>query len=265
MTQTADPDFVSLLLIFGLAPGASLDEVKERKHFKTRVTHPDVVPADLRDKANEELAKMNAAWDELNAWFTAHPEETNTPKQVSEAASAEERPPGEAPKDRRQSEDECPDFEDWVKNQGNAWGVDVSLDIEQLERQRRQKLAVSARRDLVVKAKFAVGILLAIAFVSTCFGGINQPARDAWLENWKQQAEYAVRHGDGTAYFNPQATAAKYKLMADEQKRKWAEEDANRRPGQLLVIAAIAAFLAVQFHAPLKKKTENWIESAPAE
>lgn len=257
MAQTiVEPDFTSLLLVFGLAPGASFEEIKERKLFKTRVTHPDVVPADLRDEANRELAKINAAWDELKAWFAAHPDATHTPKPESQESAADDE-------SQEANADDCVDFEDWVKNQGKAWGVDVSLDIEQLELQRRKKLEVSARRDLVVKTKFAVGIVLAIVFVSTCFGAKNQAGRDAWLENWRQQAEYAVRYGDGSAFHDPVGIAARYKKMAEDQRRKWAEEDAKRLPEQLVVLAAMAAFVAVQFHPALKKKTEEWIESAP--
>lgn len=251
-------DFTALLLIFGLAPGASLEEIKQRKQFKTRVTHPDVVPHDLREQANEELAKMNAAWDEINAWFAEHPEETRTPQPAGEEKPSEAAPP-------QMDDADCPDFEQWMKNQGNAWGVDVSLDIEQLERQRRQKLAIASRRDLVIKAKFAAGIVLALAFWCTCFAAKNQSARDTWLENWRQQAQYAVRYGDGAGSFNPAEIARKYNEMAAEQRRKWEEEDSKRLPSELLILAGVGAFLAIQFHPALRQRTETWIDAAPAE
>lgn len=256
MTQAVAPDFRSLLLVFGLAPGATLDEIKARKQFKTRVTHPDIVAPELRDQATEEVARLNAAWDEIKAWFEEHPEETATPHDAP-PQDAEPDNPSEAGND-----DGFPDFEDWVENQGKTWGADVSLDIEQLEKQRRRKLAVAARRDLFVKAKFAVAIVLTIGVFSVCFNAKNQSARDAWLQTWRQQAEYAVRHGEGTAYVTPQLTAEKFNRMAQEQKRKWEEEDAQRLPGQLAIIAGIALLAAVQFHPKLQNKTELWIESA---
>jgi hypothetical protein len=76
------------LRVFGLKLGATLDEIKKRKAFMTKVMHEDVVAPQLKDQAHEEMIRINAAWEVINAWFTANPDAKATPINESPKASA---------------------------------------------------------------------------------------------------------------------------------------------------------------------------------
>ena len=60
------------LRVFGLKLGATLEEIKKRKGFMTKVMHEDIVAPQLKDQAHEEMIRINAAWEVINAWFKAN-------------------------------------------------------------------------------------------------------------------------------------------------------------------------------------------------
>ena len=142
------------LRVFGLKLGATLDEIKKRKAFMTKVMHEDVVAPQLKDQAREEMIRINAAWEVINAWFKANPDAKATPINESPKASA-----GQQNQDPGADDDE--DWEQFEKNKARQWsGEGVSL--AELDRKRSRDMLVTARRNLIIKLKVAGGVLLAL-------------------------------------------------------------------------------------------------------
>ena len=143
------------LRVFNLKPGATLEEIKKRKSFMTRVMHEDVVAPQLKDQAREEMIRINAAWEVINAWFHANPGAKATPKNESATATAGQA--GQAPG----AHDDEEDWEQFEKNKAKHWsGEGVSL--AELDRKRRYDMIVTSRRNLIIKLKVAGGVILAI-------------------------------------------------------------------------------------------------------
>ena len=142
------------LRVFGLKLGATLDEIKKRKAFMTKVMHEDVVAPQLKDQAREEMIRINAAWEVINAWFKANPDAQATPINESPKASAGQQ--NQAP-----GVDDDEDWEQFEKNKARQWsGEGVSL--SELDRKRSRDMLVTARRNLIIKLKVAGGVLLAL-------------------------------------------------------------------------------------------------------
>ena len=141
------------LRVFGLKLGVTLDEIKKRKAFMTKVMHEDVVAPQLKDQAREEMIRINAAWEVINAWFKANPDAKATPINESPKASAGQQ--NQAP-----GADDDEDWEQFEKNKARQWsGEGVSL--AELDRKRSRDMLVTARRNLIIKLKVAGGVLLA--------------------------------------------------------------------------------------------------------
>jgi len=142
------------LRVFGLKLGATRDEIKKRKAFMTKVMHEDVVAPQLKDQAREEMIRINAAWEVINAWFKANPDAKATPINESPKASAGQQ--NQAP-----GADDDEDWEQFEKNKARQWsGEGVSL--AELDRKRSRDMLVTARRNLIIKLKVAGGVLLAL-------------------------------------------------------------------------------------------------------
>lgn len=148
------------LRVFGLAPGASLDEIKKRKSFMAKVMHEDVVAENMKDQAREEMIRINLAWEQLNAWFKANPEAKETPKNEKKQTSSG----GQA---STSSDDDDEDWEAWERRKKAQWkGEGVTL--EQLDLQRRTELAKKSRRGLVANCKIYAGVGLGLWFFLLC-------------------------------------------------------------------------------------------------
>jgi hypothetical protein len=139
---------------FGLRPGATLEEIKKRKSFLTRVMHEDVVAPQLKDQAREEMIRINAAWEVINAWFKANPDAKATPKNEGARATT-----GQQSQSPETGDDE--DWETFEKNRARHWSGE-SISLAELDRKRRYDMIVTSRRNLIIKLKVAGGVLLAL-------------------------------------------------------------------------------------------------------
>lgn len=157
------------LRVFGLAPGASLEEIKKRKAFLAKVMHEDVVSEKMKPQAREEMIRINLAWEQVNAWFKANPGATETPKAEKTSDSASKK--AESVDD----EDDDEDWESWERRKKAKWKGD-GITLEQLDIQRRHDLRKKSRRGLVANCKLYVGVALGIWFFLLCIasaGGLS--------------------------------------------------------------------------------------------
>lgn len=72
--------------ILGLKPGASIEEIKQARKELALMLHPDKFSDNLalKSRANEQLKKINQAYEELIKSFSSKNYHTNTPKQENE-------------------------------------------------------------------------------------------------------------------------------------------------------------------------------------
>lgn len=153
------------LRVFGLAPGASLEEIKKRKAFMTKVMHEDVVAENMKEQAREEMIRINLAWEQINTWFKANPDAKETPKSEKKQASSDK---SSAAADSEDDED----WENWERRKKAQWkGEGVTL--EQLDLQRRKELAKKSRRGLVSNCKIYVGVGLGLWFFLLCIASVG--------------------------------------------------------------------------------------------
>ena len=155
------------LSAFRLKLGATLQQIKKRKGFLTKITHEDVVAGDLKEQAREEMIQINAAWEVIDAWFKANPGQTATPTEDATPGSAKSESKtstGDASGNDPDFDDEDPeDWNNWKSNVQNRWTGQTSS-LEQLDEKRRRDLIINARREFVMKVKVGVGVAIAIGF-----------------------------------------------------------------------------------------------------
>jgi hypothetical protein len=191
------------LRVFGLAPGASLEEIKKRKAFLAKVMHEDVVSEKMKPQAREEMIRINLAWERINAWFKANPDKTETPKSEKKTAD-----PGASSSPENEDDE---DWEAWERRKKSQWKGE-GITLEQLDLQRRKELSKKSRRGLVANCKIYVGLglgawffLLCLAAAGgasfflpqiLCLGSIGvylvclfHPKAKAMLDEWVEKAE----------------------------------------------------------------------------
>lgn len=107
-------DYDAYYQILRLPVGSGLSEVESAWKHWAPLFHPDnFAPGALRDRAQNELAQLNNARDELRKWWGANAQ----PPPTSKAAAQTAPPPTPAPNEKTWQEKA---YEDWKKEQAAA-------------------------------------------------------------------------------------------------------------------------------------------------
>lgn len=169
------------LRVFSLPLGVSLAQVKERWSFMVQVSHPDIVPGKLKDKASEEMIRINNAWEGVNTWFKANPDTKTTPLKESSSTSSSDSENNNTQQSNTTGGADDDDWEAFERNQRARWTAQDGVSMAELDLSRRRNMIISERRNLIFKGRIGIGVMLFLGGFIFTGPGASSGTFDCWF------------------------------------------------------------------------------------
>lgn len=249
-------EFEANLSLLGLAPGATLEQVKEAFKHSLKVFHPDQQPQGSPSQkwASERLLVIKDAYQKLIDFYKENPS--------GEPAG------GWSAKKTAESHGDSMDWQQWETEQKGTFADEVRAWEERQRERETVKLDEHGkirRGKALVYSKYAIAAILACLWMGKCTNNQWENASRAQeAADWKARWEYQLQT-QGTAFgsyaIDPRVLEGQAKDEAERLKQKWSQEDFDRNTGLVLlwVLTGGGAWLA--FASRPKAVFGKWVDT----
>lgn len=248
--------FEAHLNLLGLAPGVTLEQVKEAYKNSLQVFHPDKQPQGSPSQkwATERLLVIKDAYEKLQEFFKQYP--------------SGEPDGGWTGQKSEGSQGDSLDWQQWEAEQKGTFAEEVAAwEARQTEREttKLDEHGKCRRGKALVFTKYAVAAILACLWLGKCTNNQWENASRAQeAADWKARWEYQLQTqgtASGPYAIDPRVLEGQAKEEAERLKQKWTQEDFERNSGLVLlwILTGGGAWLA--FAARPKAVFGNWVET----
>lgn len=256
--------FKNYLNLLGLAPGATLEQVKEAYKLSLQVFHPDKHPAGSASQkwASERLLVIKDAYEKLKEFYKENP--AGELPGGWPGTGADPKSKGNA----GEADGGSMDWQTWESEQQGSFAEEVKAWEERQKARQEVKLDEHGkirRRKALTFTKFAVAGILACLWLGKCTNNQWENASRAQeAADWKARWEYQLETG-GTASSaygqDPQAIAAKAEEEAKRMTDRWGQQDLERNAGVVFLWVLTGGSAWLWFAARPKAVFANWVET----